>query len=156
MPQFKSTMLSAAVHVDRTCKDFVLFRLPAFRHWEGILNRNIFMKLGVLRKEQTTEYQQWVLKPLAKFCLLAHTINIYRGFFEFMYLKPIFFHSWVSILCNYLLVWCDILCNSLVVFNLIEKILFWFICIVAFWTHRVKPKHLNSFAHFIKTTDFLP
>lgn len=79
------------------------------------------MKLGVLRKEQTTEYQQWVLKSLAKFCLLAHTINIYRGFFEFMYLEPIFFHLWVSILCNYLLVWCDILCNSLVDFNLIEK-----------------------------------
>lgn len=48
------------------------------------------MKLGVLRKEQTTEYELRVLK-LAKFCLLAHTINFCRVLFEHMHLKPDFF-----------------------------------------------------------------
>ena len=58
---------------------------------EDLLNTSSFMKLGALRKEQTTEYEQWVLKSLAKFCLLAHTINFCTVLFEPMHLKPDFF-----------------------------------------------------------------
>lgn len=67
-------------------RTFCFFLLPAAKfYWTFQTLKRHFKQKHIYEQ---IKYQQWILKSLAEFCLLAPIINIYRGFFESMYLKP--------------------------------------------------------------------
>lgn len=60
-------------------RTFCFFLLPAAKfYWTFQTLRRHFKQKHIYEQ---IKYQQWILKSLAEFCLLAPIINIYRGFF---------------------------------------------------------------------------